>query len=76
MKINPLERDIRKLKLGDEFYIKARFVSATKNHVAILIGNDYGLPITLRAEMGELAYLYEEAQEDCEQLNRKEEGND
>lgn len=76
MKINPLERDIRKLKLGDEFYIKARFVSATKTHVSILIGNDYGLPITLRAKMGELAYLFEEAQDECDKLNKKDQDNE
>ena len=60
MNIEPMKRDVRKLKMGDTFFIECRFVSADKHAVSVLIGNDYGHPIRLRAKMGELAYLYEE----------------
>lgn len=66
MNIEPMKRDVRKLKMGDTFFIECRFVSADKHAVSVLIGNDYGHPIRLRAKMGELAYLYEENE------NRKE----
>jgi hypothetical protein len=63
MTIEPMKRDVRKLKMGDTFFIECRFVSADRHAVSVLIGNDYGHPIRLRANMGELAYLYEEKQE-------------
>ena len=62
MNIKPMQRSIYRLKFGEEFYVRCRFVSATRNTVSVLIGNDYGKTrtLTLSAEMGELAYVYEE----------------
>ena len=62
MNIKPMQRSIYSLKFGEEFYVRCRFVSATRKTVSVLIGNDYGKTrtLTLSAEMGELAYVYEE----------------